>query len=604
MMPNDTLPRLLRRNAASIGSRPAMREKRHGIWQTLSWSAYETMVLRIARGLAAAGFQTGDRLAVMGDNRPRLYAALLAAQALGGAGMPLWPDAEPDAVAQALGDAGARVAVVEDQEQLGNMLAVVLDPRAARDEDAAWLCDFTTLEQRSAPSEGPIERIAEGRSGDLALLLPSPDAAGAVMLTHANLLAAATAITAVEQVRASDEAMAFMPMAWVGDALYSLALGLSVGFTCNCPESPETARRDLREIGPHLLAAPPPMWDFWLADIEHRATHASWLKRAVFAWARHHAGRAELLREAGQPTGRAGMVLRDRMVFATVRDQIGLGRLRWAHTGGTPVAPPVWRRFRAFGVNLKQSYGPAELSGLAAVQPANPVSADTLGLPVPGTELRIGDGGEVLARGETVCLGYHAAPERMHPRSGGRDPDAWWHTGDAGAFDARGRLSVLDRVAHLGRLNDGTAVIPRAIEGILRRSPFIEEVLAFGDGRPFVAALIAPDRVALGEWAEQRRLPTTSLAELIALPDVHRLIGEEIGACNADLAPAVRVRRFRLLVGPLRAEDVATRLDRDRQRGAAVARLAPEVERLFDQRGPAIPVPGEAAGADREVVDA
>ena len=204
--------------------------------------------------------------------------------------------------------------------------------------------------------------------------------------------------------------------------------------------------------------------------------------------------------------------------------------------------------FRAFGVNLKQSYGPTELSGLAAVQPANPVSADTLGLPVPGTELRIGDGGEVMARGETVCLGYHAAPERT---CAAHDADAWWHTGDAGSFDARGRLSVLDRLAHLGRLQDGTDFVPRAIEGQLRRSRFIDDALACGDGREFVAALVVPDRAALAEWAEQRRVPTIAFAELLKLPEVQLLLGEEIGACNADLAPALRVRRFRLLAGSL-----------------------------------------------------
>jgi long-chain acyl-CoA synthetase len=612
MMPTDTLPRLLRRNAASMGARPAMREKRHGIWQALTWSDYETVVLRLAGGLDAAGFRRGDRLAVLGDNRPRLYAALLAAQALGGAGMPVWPDAEPGAIAAALGDAGVTVAVVEDQEQLGKLLAVkdqlpslmlvvVLDPRAARGADAAWLRDIGAIEQHGAALPDPLEGITEARPGDLALLLPSLDAPGAVMLTHANLLAAAHAITTVEQVRATDETMAFMPMAWVGDALYSLTLGLHVGFTCNCPEGPETARRDLREIGPHILAVPPPLWDTWLADIEHHAAHSSGLKRATFAWARRQAEHAEHLREAGLPTNRLGVTLRDRLVFAAVRDHLGLGRLRWAHTGGTPVAPPVWRLFRAFGVNLKQSYGPTELSGLAAVQPANPVSADTLGLPVPGTELRIGDGGEVMARGETVCLGYHAAPERT---CAAHDADAWWHTGDAGSFDARGRLSVLDRLAHLGRLQDGTDFVPRAIEGQLRRSRFIDDALACGDGREFVAALVVPDRAALAEWAEQRRVPTIAFAELLKLPEVQLLLGEEIGACNADLAPALRVRRFRLLAGSLRTEDVAARLDRDRQRGIAVTRLAAEIEALFDHHDAAIAVPGAAVSADREVVHA
>lgn len=607
MMPADTLPRLLRRNAATIGARPAMREKRHGIWQTLTWSAYETLVLDIARSLAARGFGAGDRLAVMGDNRPRLYAALLAAQSLGGIGVPLWPDADPGTIAGTLNNACVRMAVAEDQEQIGKLravkdqlpdleLAVSLDPRAARDGGAAWLIDFATLRQQGAASTAPVDGIADGRSDAVALLLCRAGQPG-VMLSHANLLSAARAIAEVEQLRPTDDTLCFLPMAWIGDMLYSLTLGLSVGSTCNCPESPDTAARDLREIGPNFLAAPPAVWEAWLRATEDRAAHAGPVKRAAFGWARRVAEAAEHRREAGlsrSATQRAAHGLADRMVFAGLRDQLGLSRLRWAHTGGMPVAPEVWQLYRSFGVNLKQSYGPAELSGLVTVHPIDPVSADTVGFAAPGTEIRIAGDGEVQVRGDTVCLGYDAdaSATRAHTSD-----DGWWRTGEAGVLDATGRLVIHDRLADMGWLADGTRFMPGAIEAHLRRSRFIADALVFATGGKFVAAMIAPDRAALGEWAEQHSLAGTSLAELAALPETRGLIREELRACNAGLPTALHVRRFLLLGDPLEAEDVEARLYRDRFRHLATERHAALIDALFRDPSRSTEVSDEDAAA-------
>ncbi len=602
-MAADTLPRLLRRNAASMGARPAMREKRHGIWQTLTWAAYETLVLDLARGLAARGFGAGDRLAVIGDNRPRLYAALLAAQSLGGIGVPVWQDADPGVLAGMLRAANVRVAVAEDQEQIGKLLtvkdqlpgltlAVSLDPRAARDGDAAWLIDFAALQQQGAALTTPVDAIANGRPDDVALLLCRAGEPG-VMLSHANLLSAARAITEVEDVRPTDETVCFLPMAWIGDMLYSLTLGLAVGFTCNCPESPETAARDLREIGPAFLAAPPAIWEAWLRNAEARAAHASRVKRAAFDWARRVAEAAEQRREAGLARGRM-QILADRLVFAALRDQLGLSRLRWAHTGGMPVAPEVWQLYRSFGVNLKQSYGPAELAGLVTVHRTDPVAADTVGFPAPGTEIRIADDGEVQVRGDTMCLGYDADASAVRTHTTG---DGWWRTGDAGALDATGRLTIFDRLADIGLLADGTHFVPGAVEAHLRRSSFIADALAFADGQPFVAAMIAPDRAALGEWAEQHRLTATSLAELVALPETRALIREELRACNAGLPAPLKVRRFLLLDHPFDAEDVEARLYRERFRRLATERYAGLVDALFRDRLRSTEVPNDDAAA-------
>lgn len=375
-----TLPRLLHRNAASFGTRPALREKRGGIWQVLSWSNYGAMVSRFAAGLAAHGFARGDRLAVIGDNRPRLYAAMLAAQSLGGAGVPLWPDAEPDWIAQVLNHAGVSIAVAEDTEQVEKIvsikdrlpalrLAVQTASHGMRPAEHDWVMSF------EAVCDSATEATEKSEPGDLALLLygndPGAEMRG-VALSHADLLAAAETLVASEDIRQTDDTLAWLPMAWFGDAVSSQALALLVGFTCNCPENPETARRDLREIGPTILIAPPRVWEGALADIETRAAQSIGMKRALFAYFRAIAERAEQHREDGVAVPfllRVKLAFGEALVYAPMRDQIGLRRLRWANTGGEPLAPRVLHGFRAYGINLNQSRI-AEL-GSVALEPAH-----------------------------------------------------------------------------------------------------------------------------------------------------------------------------------------------------------------------------------------
>jgi long-chain acyl-CoA synthetase len=376
-----TLPRLLRRNAAGLGNRPALREKRGGIWQVLTWSDYAALVMRFAGALAAQGFARGDRLAVIGDNRLRLYAAMLAAQSLGGVAVPLPPDAEADWIAQVLSHAGVSIVVAEDAEQVekivaarerapGLRLVVQTTTHGMRQVQHDWLTSFEAFADCDA---GAAE---QSEPGDAALLLYDNDPGNglrAATLSHDELLQAAEALIAAEQIRQSDETVAWLPMAWLADTMSSLALSMAVGFTCNCPEHPETARRDLREIGPTILIAPQRVWEGMLADIETRSAQATGMKRLLIRYCRSITERAQRHRAAGEaisPLLRLRIALADVLVFAPMRDQIGLRRLRWASTGGEPLAPRIVDAFSAFGINLKQSHAMAEPAG-AALEPAH-----------------------------------------------------------------------------------------------------------------------------------------------------------------------------------------------------------------------------------------
>jgi long-chain acyl-CoA synthetase len=364
MKPATTLPRLLHRNAADFGGRPAFREKRRGIWQVLTWSQYASLVSRFAAGLAAEGFGRGDRLAVIGDNRPQLYAALLAAQSLGGAGVPLMPDADPEAIARILADAEVSVVVAEDAELAETIVA--MKPRVTRLRIVVQARQHDTRQPENAllkPFDSLIGTPVTDRSapGDIALILYAGDARR--MLTHRGLLATAEAMIALHDIRQTDETLAWQPMAWSGDALSSLAIALTAGFTCNCPERPATARADLREIGPTILISPPRVWETLLAEIEARATQASRLKRALFARFAALGERAERHRAAGEQVPallRLKLTAGELLVYAPMRDRLGLRRLRWAGTGGEAMAPHVLNSLHALGINLDGEHSVAE----------------------------------------------------------------------------------------------------------------------------------------------------------------------------------------------------------------------------------------------------
>jgi long-chain acyl-CoA synthetase len=589
MTTTTTLPRLLSRNAEKIAGRPAIREKNRGIWQTWTWAEYDREMREFALGLAAHGFRRGDLLSVIGDNRPRLYWAQLAAISLGGVAVPVYQDSIAAELVYVLDHAEVSVIVAEDQEQVDKILAIkpqlsrlnlVIfdDPRGLKHYDKPFLKSFEEVQAAGcdfdAAHPGYFEsEIDKGAPDDLTFLNYTSGTTGrpkGVMLSHANLLSAAEAFATAEDIRPNDDMLCYLPMAWIGDSLLSLVLHLLVGFTANCPERPDTVQRDLRELGPTIGIAPPRIWENMLTSLRVRAADATPLKRLLFDYFQGLAERAELLKAEGKKPGlpmRLGLASGEFLVYGPVRDQLGLRRARWFYTGGAPLGPETFRFFRSLGVNLKQVWGATELSGLASLQPDGEANPDTVGPVVAGTELRISEAGEVQVRSPAVFRGYHKQPQATREAL---TEDGWYRTGDSGFIDERGHLVVIDRAKDVGKLSDGTPFAPQFIENKLKFSPFIGEAVAFGDDRPFVAAMIAIDLGTLGNWAERHDLAYTSYQDLSAKPEVRRLIRDEIGKCNASLPGAARIRRFLLLNKEFDADDAEiTRTRKIRRRFVA-----------------------------------
>jgi long-chain acyl-CoA synthetase len=597
----NTLPKLLARNAFTHARQPGMREKDRGIWKTYNWRDCQAHVQAFALGLAANGFGRGDKLSVLGDNRARLYWAQLAGQAMGGMAVPLYQDSIASELVYVLDHAEVSVVVAEDQEQVDKVMSVreqlpklrliiFEDPLGMGGYRDPMLKSFTEVEEQGSafleanPRHYETE-LARGGADDLALVAYTSGTTGrskGVLLSHGNLIAVSESFVSVDSVERGDNWLCYLPMAWVGDSIFSLSVSLVAVATCNCPEGPETVQRDLRELGPSALLGPPRIWENMLTALEVRAADASWLKRTVYTYFRDVAVRRELLKEDNNaiPFGtRLAYRIGEFVVYGPVRDQLGLRRARWCLTGGAPLGPDTFRFFRSFGVNLKQIYGATEATALVAWQTDDEADPNTVGRALPGTEVRIGDRGEVQVRGPGVFKGYYKQDEATRDAL---TPDGWLKTGDAGFIDPRGHLAIIDRAKDVGKLAGGTPFAPAFIENKLKFSPFIREAVAFGDQQPFVAAMVAIDMSTVGKWAEQRGITYTSYIDLSSKPDVATLILGEVRKINSTLPDALKVRRIVLLNKELDADDAEITRTRKVRRGFIAEKYAPVITAFYD----------------------
>jgi long-chain acyl-CoA synthetase len=597
----DTLPKLLRRNMQKFPRQPGMREKDGGIWQTYSWRDCYRHVGDFARGLAATGFKRGNKLSVLGDNRARLYWAQLAALSLGGMSVPLYQDSIASELAFVLDHAEVSVVVAEDQEQVDKVLSIAdrlpnlrlviyEDPRGLSAYAQPILKSFAEVEAmgRHFAEQNPdyFEReLEKGRASDVAAIAYTSGTTGrskGALLSHANMIATSEIFQKIEHLARGDNWLCYLPMGWVGDMTYSLGTSMVSGATCNCPESPETVQRDLRELGPTMFLAPPRIWETMLTGLQVKAADASWLKRMVYRYFRDLAERHELVKADGKPISawrRFGYRLGEILVYGPVRDQLGLRNARACLTGGAPLGADTFRFFRAFGINLKQVYGSTEACGLVALQGDNEADPNTVGRTVPDTQVRIAEEGEVQVKGPGVFMGYYKQEDATRAAL---TEDGWLRTGDAGLFDPRGHLAIIDRAKDVGKLSDGTPFAPQFTENKLKFSPFIREAVAFGDQRPFVAAMLAIDMNTVGKWAEERSLPYTSYMDLSRKPEVARLIVAEVEKINTTLPGVTKVRRIALLNKELDADDAEITRTRKVRRGFVAEKYAPVIRALYD----------------------
>jgi long-chain acyl-CoA synthetase len=573
----DTFPKLLAALARNRGAEPAYREKEYGIWQTYDWAHVAREVSLLAAGLAELGLSRGDRMIVVGDNRPRLYWAMAAAQSLGAVPVPVYQDSVTEELAYVVEHAGARYAIAENQEQIDKLLEIQKsvpslktliyeDRRGLRHYDG--LLSYSEVQERgtkrvAASPNAVADEVAKGLGSDEAIMLYTSGTTGrpkGAVLTYDNLVWAARAGAEFDGLKAGDELLSYLPMAWVGDHLFSYAQGFVVGLVVNCPESASTVMTDLREIGPTYYFAPPRVLENLITQVMIRMEDAGALKRRLFHYFMTLARRVGPALLDGRPVSLVDRLLYrvgSLVVYGPLKNSLGMSRVRVAYTAGEAVGPEIFNFYRSLGVNMKQLYGQTEASVFVTIHPDGEVYSDTVGKPVSKVEVRITDAGEVLYRSPGVFKEYFKNPQATNDT---KTADGWVHTGDAGYLDERGHLRIIDRAKDVGKLNDGTLFAPKFIENKLKFFPHINEAVAFGHGRDFVAVFVNIDMTAVGDWAERRNIAYASYQELAAHPAVHDLVQGEIEQVNRDLAhdprmAGAQIRRFLILHKALEADD-------------------------------------------------
>ena len=603
----DTFPKLARANAERFPTKVAIREKDYGIWQSATWREYFENSRLIALGLAALGFARGDKIAIVGDNRPQLYWAMLATQALGGVPVPLYQDSIEKEMAYVVDHAEARFAVAEAQEQVDKLIHVKEscprlefiiydDPRGMRAYHEPFLVSLDDLMERGRKfvAEHPSyfdDEVARGTADDVAIMLYTSGTTGVpkgTMLTHRNLIVTAQSAVTAEGLRTDEETLAYLPMAWAGDHMFSYAQSLVTGFTVNCPESAATVLHDLKEIGPTYFFAPPRIWENILTNVMIRIEDAAWIKRRMVQYFLDLAQRMERRRLTGEPVPGWWPLLRpvgELLVFGPLRDNLGMRRIRVAYTAGEAIGPEIFLFFRALGINLKQVYGMTESSALISIQKDGHVRLDTVGTPIPGLEIRIAEGGEVLYRAPGVFVGYYKNPDATAQTL----EDGWVHSGDAGFLDAQGHLKIIDRAKDLSRLADGTIFAPKYLENKLKFSPHVREAVCIGQARPFVTALVNIDFQAVGNWAERRGITYTSYTDLAGRPEVYDLIQTEVVRVNRsllddELLRGAQIRRFLILHKELDPDDEEITRTRKVRRGYIAQKYAALIDALYGDR--------------------
>lgn len=597
--PEDNLLNLLARNARDHGAEVALRERDHGIWQEYTWKDYHDAVVAFAAGLEAEGVGPQDILLVIGDNRPNLYFGMLGAVCLRAIPSPAYSDAPAEELAQQMRREGVHIALAEDQEQVDKLLVVrdsypdlrliiYDDPRGLEGKAPPGVISFDALSQRGrdrlAAEPGLAEAlVARPSVHDVAILLHSSGTTGApkgIPLKHGHVLAGVRNAAAAGYFRPGEVHMAYLPMAWVGDFIFSVGAAMAFRFTVHVPEAQETALHDLREIAPTLYFAAPRAWSAMLTRIQVGVAETTGVKRRLYDAFMPFAVELERKRLSGHVptvTERVRRAVGEVLIYGPIRDHLGLSRVERAYTAGEAIGEDVFLYFRALGLNLRQFYGQTENCALAVAQKPEDISLATVGRPFPGVEMRIAEDGEILLRGDNIFDGYFQNEKASQEALRG----GWLHTGDAGQLEPDGQLVVLGRVSEVMHTAGGTRYIPTYIENRLKFSPFVKDACVIGAGRPFLSAIVCIDFAAVGQWAQEHGVAYTSYAELSQRPEVYDLIAGVIDHLNAALPSGQTVSRFVNLHKEFDPDDGEVTRTRKLRRNLIDERYAAIIEAIY-----------------------
>ena len=576
----DTMPKLLARNVAEFGDSPAYREKDLGIWQTWTWTEASSEVMNLAKGLIDLGIKEADHVAVIGRNRPYLYWSLLAIQHIGAVPVPLYQDAVAEEMEYILTHCNATFAIVGDQEQVDKIYEisgslkgfkdiVYVDPKGLRKYDKTKLHDFDSIIKRGKNDTGQLASQLDGRiakiDGDTTCVLcytsGTTGKSKGVVQTHKSIIGASMAAVEFDQFNNRDSILSYLPMAWVGDFMISVGLGMAAGGCINCPEGPDTMQPDLREIGPSFFFGPPPLWERLKTSVYIRIEDASPIKKAAFHYFMDTAAKVGKDIMEKKPVGiwdRVKYSLGNIIIFGPLKNMLGMSKVRIAYTAGEAISSELFDFYRSLGINLKQLYGQTEASVFLTMQGNDEVYSDTVGKPLKGVELKIANSGEVLYRAPGTFKEYYKNPKATTET---KDKDGWVATGDAGYMDDEtGQLRIIDRAKDVGKLKSGALFAPKYVENKLKFFPNILEAVLFGDGKENCVAFLNIDLTAVGNWAERNNISYASYQELAANGEVGEILKEHVESVNMDLAKdpmmsGCQIKRFLVLHKELDPDD-------------------------------------------------
>jgi long-chain acyl-CoA synthetase len=569
-----TIPKLFYQQALKYGKdRVAMREKEFGIWRPITWQDYLENVKYLALGLISLGLQDGDKVAMIGDNRPEGLWAEMATLCARGTGVWLFQDCLIDEVKYIVNHSDTKFVFGEGQEEVDKAISIFSecpklekiiwdDPKGMRNYEEDYLISLKAVQQlgRELEKEKPdlfVEMVNRGSGDEVALLFYTSGTTAlpkGALLSHHNMLTMGQHLMAVDPCKASDDYVSYLPFAWIGEQMMSISCGLQIGYTLNFPEEPETAQENIREIGPHVMFAPPRMYEQMTRTVQVKYLDSAWIKRKFYEFSTFVGYKVANLKFDKKPVNVFWKILEwiaSITVQKKLKDHLGLSRVRHAYTGGAAMGPDHFRFFHALGVNLKQIYGQTEVAGISVVHRDGDIKFDTVGHPIPGTEVKISEEGEILTRSPSVFLGYFKNPGATEETL----KDGWLHSGDKGFIDDDGHLVVFDRTKDVFTLKDGKPFAPQYLETRLKFSPYIKDSWVIGDHRDYISAVLCIDYAVVSNWADEKKINYTSYQELSQMPEVYDLVEKQIRQANKDLPDLAKVVKFTNLYKELDPDD-------------------------------------------------